>query len=122
MDHLQEETVDGYKSQSQASHCESESFSCSTIEFSVLLDAETSLGEWCPVFRDGTPPSSINVRQLIIDGNTTASQNIRHQSLNDKAQCPRMENSNHTLLVILSVLKHLYKESVKIISSVLSLK
>jgi len=30
---------------SQASHCESESFSSGTFEFSVFLDAETSLGK-----------------------------------------------------------------------------
>jgi len=97
MDHLQGGTVDGYKSHSQASHCESESFSSSTAEFSVLLDAETSLGNLCPMFTDSTPPSSIYVQQLFIDGNTTASQNIRHQSLSDKAQCPRMENSSHII-------------------------
>jgi len=65
------------------------------------------------------PTFNINVRQLFIGGNTTASQNIRHQSLSDKAQYPRRENSSHTLFVILSTLKHLYNESVKIISSVL---
>jgi len=45
MDHLQGEIADEYKSHCQASHCESESFSSDTVEFSVLLVAETSLGE-----------------------------------------------------------------------------